>query len=70
MSKKSIEKIISQNMRIEGMLDILIQGQKTLESRIEKLEVNLGKYINDDKKNNNSIDPKYVNKVRWDNKYT
>ena len=59
--KKSLEKIISQNVRMGEKLKILITGQKNLENRIMGLE----KSINNNKNNNNcKIDPDYVKVIK------
>jgi phosphotransferase system HPr-like phosphotransfer protein len=59
--KKSLEKIISQNVRMGEKLEILITGQKNLENRIMDLE----KSINNNNNNNNcKIDPDYVKVIK------
>ena len=59
--KKSLKKIISQNVRMGEKLEILITGQKNLENRIMGLE----KSINNNNNNNNcKIDPDYVKVIK------
>ena len=61
--KKSIEKILSQNIRIDTKLKILIAGQKNIEERMINLEKGLNKNNND-----SNIDPDFV-KVINNNMY-
>ena len=52
--KKSIEKIISQNVLVDTKLEKLLAEQKRLEQRI----MNLEKSVNN--KNNTSVDSEYL----------
>ncbi|GBC29903.2 hypothetical protein GLOIN_2v1883439 [Rhizophagus irregularis DAOM 181602=DAOM 197198] len=54
------EKLLRTNSQIISKLEILITGQKNLETRLSDIE----KKLNDDNKNNNTIDPEYIKLVQ------
>ncbi|GES80734.1 hypothetical protein GLOIN_2v1735248 [Rhizophagus clarus] len=56
VNKKSIEKLLRTNSQIISKLEVLITRQKNLEIRLSGIE----KKLNDDNKNNNTIDPEYI----------
>ncbi|GES89626.1 hypothetical protein GLOIN_2v1883439 [Rhizophagus clarus] len=60
VNKKSIEKLLRTNSQIISKLEVLITGQKNLETRLSGIE----KKLNDDNKNNNTIDPEYIKLVQ------
>ncbi|GET60975.1 hypothetical protein GLOIN_2v1591384 [Rhizophagus irregularis DAOM 181602=DAOM 197198] len=54
VNKKTIEKLLRTNSQIISKLEVLITGQKNLETRLSSIE----KKLNDNNKNNNNtIDP-------------
>ncbi|UZO19217.1 uncharacterized protein OCT59_010516 [Rhizophagus irregularis] len=53
------EKLLRTNSQIISKLEILITGQKNLETRLSDIE----KKLNDDNKNNNTIDPEYIKEL-------
>ncbi|GET66657.1 hypothetical protein GLOIN_2v1883439 [Rhizophagus irregularis DAOM 181602=DAOM 197198] len=60
VNKKTIEKLLRTNSQIISKLEILITGQKNLETRLSSIE----KKLNDNNKNNNNtIDPEYVKEL-------
>ncbi|UZO17250.1 uncharacterized protein OCT59_008611 [Rhizophagus irregularis] len=61
VNKKTIEKLLRTNSQIISKLEVLITGQKNLETRLSSIE----KKLNDNNKNNNNtIDPEYVKLVQ------
>ncbi|GES81783.1 hypothetical protein GLOIN_2v1735248 [Rhizophagus clarus] len=50
------KKLLRTNSQIISKLEVLITGQKNLETRLSGIE----KKLNDDNKNNNTIDPEYI----------
>ena len=60
INKKSIEKLLRTNSQIISKLEVLITGQKNLETRLSGIE----KKLNDDNKNNNTIDPEYIKVIK------
>ncbi|GES72442.1 hypothetical protein GLOIN_2v1883439 [Rhizophagus clarus] len=60
VNKKSIEKLLRTNSQIISKLEVLITGQKNLETRLSGIE----KKLNDDNKNNNTIDLEYIKLVQ------
>ncbi|UZO24918.1 uncharacterized protein OCT59_017210 [Rhizophagus irregularis] len=57
VNKKTIEKLLRTNSQIISKLEVLITRQKNLETRLMSIE----KKLNDNNKNNNNtIDPEYV----------
>ncbi|UZO25923.1 uncharacterized protein OCT59_018177 [Rhizophagus irregularis] len=68
VNKKTIEKLLRTNSQIISKLEVLITGQKNLETRLSSIE----KKLNDNNKNNNNtIDPerlvKKVSKILFEN---
>ncbi|GET54337.1 hypothetical protein GLOIN_2v1591384 [Rhizophagus irregularis DAOM 181602=DAOM 197198] len=60
VNKKTIEKLLRTNSQIISKLEVLITGQKNLETRLSSIE----KKLNDNNKNNNNtIDPEYVKEL-------
>ncbi|CAB4390176.1 unnamed protein product [Rhizophagus irregularis] len=60
VNKKTIEKLLRNNSQIISKLEVLITGQKNLETRLSSIE----KKLNDNNKNNNNtIDPEYVKEL-------
>ncbi|GET02934.1 hypothetical protein GLOIN_2v1883439 [Rhizophagus clarus] len=59
VNKKSIEKLLRTNSQIISKLEVLITGQKNLETRLSGIE----KKLNDDNKYN-TIDPEYIKLVQ------
>ncbi|UZO18754.1 uncharacterized protein OCT59_010066 [Rhizophagus irregularis] len=61
VNKKTIEKLLRTNSQIISKLEVLITGQKNLETRLSSIE----KKLNDNNKNNNNtIDPeRYVKEL-------
>ncbi|GET50760.1 hypothetical protein GLOIN_2v1591384 [Rhizophagus irregularis DAOM 181602=DAOM 197198] len=60
VNKKTIEKLLRTNSQIISKLEVLITGQKNLEIRLSSIE----KKLNDNNKNNNNtIDPEYVKEL-------
>jgi len=57
--RKTIDKVLSQNLRLDKKIDTLINGQKILEDRILDLE----KLINNNNDNNNNIQDNPINNV-------
>ncbi|GET60976.1 hypothetical protein GLOIN_2v1591384 [Rhizophagus irregularis DAOM 181602=DAOM 197198] len=61
VNKKTIEKLLRTNSQIISKLEVLITGQKNLETRLSSIE----KKLNDNNKNNNNtIDPEYVKVIK------
>ncbi|GET00658.1 hypothetical protein GLOIN_2v1591384 [Rhizophagus clarus] len=60
VNKKSIEKLLRTNSQIIFKLEVLITGQKNLEICLSGIE----KKLNDDNKNNNTIDLKYIKVIK------
>ncbi|GET52138.1 hypothetical protein GLOIN_2v1591384 [Rhizophagus irregularis DAOM 181602=DAOM 197198] len=60
INKKTIEKLLRTNSQIISKLEVLITGQKNLETRLSSIEKKLN---NNNKNNNNTIDPEYVKKL-------
>ncbi|GET00851.1 hypothetical protein GLOIN_2v1591384 [Rhizophagus clarus] len=65
VNKKSIEKLLRTNSQIISKLEVLITGQKNLKTRLSGIE----KKLNDDNKNNNTIDPEYIKEFVKKRKY-
>lgn len=61
VSKKTIEKILRSDAQIISKLEVLITGQKNLETRLSGIE----RKLNDDNKKNNTMDPDYIKVIRW-----
>ncbi|UZO09007.1 uncharacterized protein OCT59_029249 [Rhizophagus irregularis] len=60
VNKKTIEKLLRTNSQIISKLEVLITGQKNLETRLSSIE----KKLNDNNKNNNNtIDLEYVKEL-------
>ncbi|CAB4483503.1 unnamed protein product [Rhizophagus irregularis] len=60
VNKKTIEKLLRTNSHIISKLEVLITGQKNLETCLSSIE----KKLNDNNKNNNNtIDPEYVKEL-------
>ncbi|UZO12054.1 uncharacterized protein OCT59_003604 [Rhizophagus irregularis] len=60
VNKKTIEKLLRTNSQIISKLEVLITRQKNLETRLSSIE----KKLNDNNKNNNNtIDPEYVKEL-------
>ncbi|UZO21735.1 uncharacterized protein OCT59_014122 [Rhizophagus irregularis] len=59
VNKKTIEKLLRTNSQIISKLEVLITGQKNLETRLSGIE----KKLNDDNKNNNTIDTEYIKEL-------
>ncbi|GET54421.1 hypothetical protein GLOIN_2v1591384 [Rhizophagus irregularis DAOM 181602=DAOM 197198] len=60
VNKKAIEKLLRTNSQIISKLEVLITKQKNLETRLSSIE----KKLNDNNKNNNNtIDPEYVKEL-------
>ncbi|GBC53933.2 hypothetical protein GLOIN_2v1883439 [Rhizophagus irregularis DAOM 181602=DAOM 197198] len=60
VNKKTIEKLLRTNSQIISKLEVLITRQKNLETRLMSIE----KKLNDNNKNNNNtIDPEYVKEL-------
>ncbi|GES94417.1 hypothetical protein GLOIN_2v1735248 [Rhizophagus clarus] len=53
------EKLLRTNSQIISKLEVLITGQKNLEIRLSGIE----KKLNDNNKNNNTIDPEYIKEL-------
>ncbi|POG60618.1 hypothetical protein GLOIN_2v1711665, partial [Rhizophagus irregularis DAOM 181602=DAOM 197198] len=60
VNKKTIEKLLRTNSQIISKLEVLITGQKNLETRLSSIEKKLK---NNNKNNNNTIDPEYVKEL-------
>ncbi|GES93159.1 hypothetical protein GLOIN_2v1883439 [Rhizophagus clarus] len=60
VNKKSIEKLLRTNSQIISKLEVLITGQKNLKTCLSGIE----KKLNDDNKNNNTIDLEYIKLVQ------
>ncbi|CAB5396077.1 unnamed protein product [Rhizophagus irregularis] len=60
VNKKAIEKLLRTNSQIISKLEVLITGQKNLETRLSSIEKKLNDY---NKNNNNTIDPEYVKEL-------
>ncbi|GET61032.1 hypothetical protein GLOIN_2v1883439 [Rhizophagus irregularis DAOM 181602=DAOM 197198] len=60
VNKKTIEKLLRTNSQIISKLEVLITGQKNLETRLSSIEKKLN---NNNKNNNNTIDPEYVKEL-------
>jgi YbbR domain-containing protein len=61
VNKKTIEKLLRTNSQIISKLEVLITGQKNLETRLSSIEKKLN---NDNKNNNNTIDPEYIKVIK------
>ena len=60
VNKKTIEKLLRTNSQIISKLEVLITRQKNLETCLLGIE----KKLNDDNKNNNTIDPEYIKVIK------
>jgi hypothetical protein len=60
VNKKTIEKLLRADSQIISKLEVLIAGQKNLETRLSGIE----KRFNDDNKKNNSMDPDYIKVIK------
>jgi len=60
VNKKSIEKLLRTNSQIISKLEVLITGQKNLKT----CHLGIEKKLNDDNKNNNTIDSEYIKVIK------
>ena len=60
VNKKTIEKLLRADSQIISKLEVLITGQKNLETRLSDIE----KRFNDDNKKNNSMDLDYIKVIK------
>ena len=60
VNKKTIEKLLRADSQIISKLEVLLTGQKNLETRLLGIE----KKLNDDNKKNNTMDPDYIKVIK------
>jgi hypothetical protein len=60
VNKKAIEKLLRADSQIISKLEVLIAGQKNLETRLLSIE----KKLNDNNKKNNMMDPDYIKVIK------
>ena len=60
VNKKTIEKLLRADSQIISKLEVLLTGQKNLETRL----LGIKKKLNDDNKKNNTMDPDYIKVIK------
>ena len=60
VNKRTIERLLRADSQIISKLEVLITGQKNLETRILGIE----KKLNDDNKKSNTIDLEYIKVIK------
>jgi hypothetical protein len=60
VNKKTIERLLRADSLIISKLEVLLTGQKNLETRLLGIE----KKLNDDNKKNNTTDPDYIKVIK------
>lgn len=60
VNKKTIEKLLKADSQIISKLEVLLTGQKNLETRLLGIE----KKLNDDNKKNNTTDLDYIKVIK------